>query len=358
MPKKAAALLLLCVGLSTWFGCSTTTSNRFLYAAVPASNQIIAYREDPNSGVLTELSVSPITAGPGVESIAIHPSKKFMYGANSGEGNVSLFTISKQGTLTEVTPRTVAGTVPTLLTMDAAGTYLFVANSGSNDISVFSIDSSTGALTPVGTNFPIGMSPLNMKVAPSGNFLYVTGQGTPGFIEAFSVSQGVIGQNPVTGSPFQAGANPFGLVIDPAGKFLYTANRADGTISEFTINADGSLSPLPNSPLGGSFSIPVSLLIDKSGKYLYVADQGSSHLAAFTIGSDGGLTLLSGSPFGTASNPTLILTDPSGKYLFVGNQASSSSVQSFSLNTSNGTLTSVHTYTVSSGTVTSLAITP
>ena len=31
--------------------------------------------------------------------------------------------------------------------MDPAGSYLYVANTGSNNISVFSIDSSTGALT-------------------------------------------------------------------------------------------------------------------------------------------------------------------------------------------------------------------
>src|SRR5437660_9611954 len=105
MPKKAAALLFACASLSLWVGCSTT-STKYLYATVPASNQILAYREDPNSGVLTQLSVSPISAGPGVESVVIHPSGKFLYAANAGESDVSLFTISSTGTLTEVTPRT------------------------------------------------------------------------------------------------------------------------------------------------------------------------------------------------------------------------------------------------------------
>jgi len=356
MPKKVMALSLLCASLSLCLGC-TTTSNQYLYATIPASNEIVAYREDPNSGVLTELSVSPITAGPGVESIAIHPSKKFLYAANSGEGNVSLFTIGTQGTLTEGSSRTPAGSVPTLLSMDAAGSYLFVANAGSNDISVFSIGSN-GTLSQVAANFPIGMTPLNMKVSPSGGFLYVTGQGgAQGYIEVFSVSQGVLGQNPVIGSPFLAGSSPYGLAIDPAGKYLYTANKVDNTISEFAINADGSITPLQNSPIGESFSAPVSLLIDKAGKYLYVANQGSSNLAGFTIGSDGGLTLLSGSPFGSGANPSFIATDRGGKYLFVGSQGSSSSVQSFSLDTGSGALTSVQSYSVP-GTATSIAITP
>jgi 6-phosphogluconolactonase (cycloisomerase 2 family) len=172
------------------------------------------------------------------------------------------------------------------------------------------------------------------------------------------VTKGVLG-SPVAGSPFLTGSDPFGLAVDSSGKFLYTANKTDGsgTISEFAINANGSLTPLAGSPIGQSFTSPVSLLIDHSGKYLYVANQGSSNLSAFSIGSSGGLTLLTGSPFGTGSNPTFIGTDANGKYLFVGNQGTSSSVQSFSLDTSTGVLTSVATYPVP-GTATSIAAAP
>ena len=93
MRKKAAALFFVCAGIATWFGCSTTGSNRYLYTAIPGSNEIVVYREDPNSGVLTQLAGSPIIAGPSVESIVIHPSKKFLLAANAGENDISLFTI-------------------------------------------------------------------------------------------------------------------------------------------------------------------------------------------------------------------------------------------------------------------------
>ena len=92
----------------------------------------------------------------------------------------------------EVTPRTPVGTAPTLLTMDSAGSFLFVGNAGSNDISIFSISSDTGALTQVGTNIPIGLTPLNMKLSPSGSYLYVTGQQSEGFVEIFTVNAGAI----------------------------------------------------------------------------------------------------------------------------------------------------------------------
>ena len=87
-----------------------------------------------------------------------------------------------------------------------------------------------------------------------------------------------------------------------------------------------------------------------------MANQNSTNLAAFTIGSDGSLTVLTSSPFATAAQPSLIATDAGGKYLFVGNQ-SSPVIQSYSLDTGSGTLTSVTTY-VLPGTPTSFAVTP
>ena len=122
------------------------------------------------------------------------------------------------------------------------------------------------------------------------------------------------------------------------------------------INADGSLSELSGSPIGEQYAAPVTLFIDKSGAYLYVANNGSSNLAAYSIGSDGSLALLTGSPFGTGSQPNSLATDSGGKYLFVGNQQSPV-IQSFSLDTGTGALTSVATYPVP-GSPTSIALTP
>ena len=359
MLKKAAALMIVCASMGAWVGCGTTTS-KYVYAAIPASNEIVAFRMDPNSGALLQLVGSPITAGQAVQSLVIHPSQKFLYAANSGatpSGTVSLFTISSGGGLTEVTPRQNVGTAPTLLVMDASGSFLYVANSGSFDISVFSINSSTGALTLVpqsgGTTAGIGMSALNMQLSPSGNTLYVTGQvGTQGFIQEFPVSSGVIGA-PVTGSPFLTGNGPYGLAIDLGGTHLYTANKIDNSISAFSIKSSGALTLI--STTGETFISPVALFIDKSGKYLFIANQGSTNLAAYSIGSDGGLTLLTNSPFATGPQPSFITGDSSGKYLIVGNQ-STPAIHPFSLDSSTGTLTSVNSYSVP-GTPTSIAIT-
>ncbi len=353
MLKKVAAVSFVCVSLATWIGCGSTSSH-YVYATIPAANQVQVYREDPNSGVLTALTGSPFTAGLAARSIVVHPSKKFLYVANSGESDLSLFTIASSGALTEVTPRPSVGTTPILLAMDSAGSFLFVANAGApSSISVFSINSTSGALTAVtGSPFPIGILPLNMKLSPSGSFLYVSGAGSPGVVQAFSLNAGTL--TPVAGSPFTAGTNPYGLAIDPSGSHLYAGNFGDNSISEFTIGSDGALTQISGSPLGISFSAPLSLLVDPSGKYLYVANEGSSNIAAYTIASGGTLTTLSNSPFTTGSQPSFLAADPSGKYLLVGSQ--SGGIQVFGLNSTNGTLTSVATYSAGN-TPTSIVVT-
>jgi 6-phosphogluconolactonase (cycloisomerase 2 family) len=370
MRKKAVALFLTCAGMALGVSCGKTSSH-FVYAAILNASEILVYREDPNSGALTPLSQSPVTAGPGVQSLVFHPSKKFLYAANSSEDDISLFTIAATGALTEVTPRTPVkptGVTPAFLAMDPAGSFLYVGNAETRNISIFSIDASFGTLTAVaGSPFPIGISPLNMALSPSGKFLYVTGTaGSQSYVESFSLSGLTMQppQFPLVQAAF-TGANPYGLVIDPSGTHLYTANFTDNSISEFKINADGSLAELSGSPFGQSatYASPIWLLVDNSGKYLYVANEGSGgqglgsgNLSAYAIGSDGGLTLLSASPFITNAQPSVIASDPSGKYLFVGNQKNAA-IESFGLATSDGSLSEVASYSVANS-ATSIVVLP
>jgi len=159
MLKKAAALLLMSVGLLSWVSCGKTSSY-YLFASIPTTSQIVVFREDPNSGVLTVLPDSPFAAGTDVHSIVIHPSKKFLYAANTFSNDISLFAIDTSGAITEQGSRTATGTAPRFLVMDQTGSFLYSGNLSSTDVWVFSIDSSTGTLTKLATT-QLGTSPLN-----------------------------------------------------------------------------------------------------------------------------------------------------------------------------------------------------
>ncbi|HXO33995.1 MAG TPA: beta-propeller fold lactonase family protein [Candidatus Acidoferrales bacterium] len=355
MLQKALILVLICVSVAGFVSCGKTGSH-YVYAAIPATSQLAVFREDPFSGVLTQLSESPYPVGSGAQSVVIHPSGKFLYVANSGQGenDVSLFDINGDGTVSEVTPRTSVGTLPFLLALDSAGSYLYVANALSNNISVFSIDATNGTLTPVvGSPFSINLSPKNMQLAPSGKFLYVSAPSQPtGVVAVFSVNAGALSLVAFT---LTADNNPAGLAIDPSGSFLYTANATASSISIYCIvpapctrqpaGPSGTLQSVAQSPLADTFQHPVALIVDPTGKFLYVANQGSNNISTYSITSGTGFpVVITDSPFGTESQPSFLVADPNGKYLFVGNQTGSAGIQAFGV--SSGSLNSIATYSV------------
>jgi len=367
MLKKAAALLLVCASAGICLSCGVT-EGRLLFAAIPTANELVVYREDPNSGALTQLVASPVAAGPGVRALALHPNQKFLYAANSGENDVSVFNVAISGGLIEQTPRVQVGTAPTLIAMDPAGNYLYVGNTGQQpSISIFSIDPSTGKLSPVaqppgtGNTAYIGLTPINMAVL--NDVLYVNGQGLQGYVLAFPLTNGVLG-TPPAGSPYLAGNNPYGLATfttsgsSAAASYLYTGNKLDNSISEFSAASNGALTALPGNPISISFTGPTALLVDPSDKYLFVADQGSGNLEGFSIGNPGGaLNLLASAPFVTKTAPTALTCDSAGRYVFVAGQASPGSIQSFFLDSGSGTLTLIASYSVAPGAATSMVMT-
>jgi len=97
MLQKALVLVFVVASIASCMGCGQTTSH-YVYATIPAADQVIAYREDPYSGVLNEIEGSPYPVGDGARSAVLHPSGKFLYVANPGqeENDISLFTIASK----------------------------------------------------------------------------------------------------------------------------------------------------------------------------------------------------------------------------------------------------------------------
>jgi len=98
-----------------------------------------------------------IGVGPVSVAVAADPSGKFgkfVYVANANSNNVSMYTIdATTGALTS-TGTIPAGTLPKSVTVDPSGKFAYVANNFSNSISMYTINATTGALTLIGT---IGM---------------------------------------------------------------------------------------------------------------------------------------------------------------------------------------------------------
>ncbi len=326
----SAALLPATLGILS--ACGSSSASHLAYVA--GGQGVSAYRINNRSGNAAAILGSPFVAGNSPSSVVVHPSNRFLYVANQVDSTISLFKIdSTSGALTEVLPRTNAGFSPAAMTMDAGGNFLFVANQGSNDVTVFSV-SSTGALSNP-SSFPVGSVPAGFAVT-SGNFLFVP---VPNFssIYAFSVSSGSL---QFIGSFFVVNGVA-GIAVDPSGHFLYATNPSANTVSGFAIQSGGTLSPVPGLTFAAG-TVPVAAAVDLSGNYLYVANSGSTTISQYTIdATTGDLTALTKTAPTAGSNPAFIVVDPGGKFIFVGNTGGSS-ISEMLIN-SDGSLTAANT---------------
>ena len=354
------AIVLLSLTLA---GSPTTCLfSQVVYVANTTSGDISAFGVDAGSGALTAITGSPFAAGgvnatgigaQGPVGVAVDPMGKFVYVSNGGFGNISAYTVNTvSGALTAIPGSPFAiGSFTELgpLAVDPTGKFLYVTNvSGSfGNIVTLNINVSSGVLTgfPVRPPF-IDMGTGALVVSPAGKFVYATG--SLGGVLAYTANAGSGALTAVPGSPFPAGIGPTGVTMDPTGKFVYVPNSslcascASGNVSAYTINAgSGALTPIAGSPFQDAGLGPFGAAVDPTGKFLYVSNVLSGSVSAYTINANSGaLTAVTGSPFPAGSQPEAVAVDPSGKFLYVANYFSNT-ISAYTINSSSGALTPV-----------------
>ncbi len=357
----ATTLLLIGVILSGCLGSSSSSTAptlAFLYVVGQGDNSIRAFSEK-STGDLFPLAVPAFPTIPRPVSIALHPSRNFLYVPNETSNTVSGFTIDHTagvltpiGTALSPTPVCNPGVCsnPISAAINSGGQFLFVLNQGSASpavpasISVFNIDQTRGLLSPVaGSPFAFASlaapNPQFMAISPTQGFLYVS-NGTAGNISAFAIGAGGT-LTELGGSPFPlgAGATAAGLIVDPKGQFLYAADSANNTIASFNV-AGGPLAAIGLFPAGTK---PVDVTVDATSSFVYSANQGSNDVSAFKATS-GALTQVAGSPYPVEPNgsvgtpqPIFLTVDQSNTFLYTANFGSSS-ISAFGIKSSDGTL--------------------
>ncbi len=361
--SSAAALSVLSGLLAgCGIGTSSTTApppaapSTFVYVTNAGANSVSAYKTDSTSGALTAVSGSPFPAGSQPMSAALDPAGKFLFVANAGNatgvGTVSAYTIdASSGALTAVADSPFASGDPaTALAVDPTGKFLYVSTRNANPccssgIAAYTINPSTGALTPMPHSpFAAGAFLQQLVVEPTGRFLYVADNG---FLKVSALAiypTGALGL--VAGSPFDAGIDPLGVAVDPSGKFLYVTNAISasaGDVLAYTIDStSGALTPV----MGWSPGVgpnPLQAAVDPTGKFLYVTVNGGlgggPQVASLAINPTTGALTPAGAP-APAQNPTGIAVDPSGRFVYVTNP-NLGTVAVFAINATTGALSEV-----------------
>ena len=276
------------------------------------------------------------------------------WGEGDTAGSISMYTINATtGTLTSTgtidapcaPPPSPGSCAPWSVVVDPSGKYVYVANEGGfapTSVSMYTINATSGVLTFTGT-IAAGPRAISVTVDPTGKFAYVTTESDPPG-SAGNVSMYTI--NAATGAltsigTVAAGTNPISVAVDPTGKFAYVANSGSNNVSMYTINATTGALTSTGAIDAGTGPTSVTVDPDPAGKFAYVANSGSNNVSMYTINATTG-ALTSIGTIAAGSAPTSIAFDPSGKFAYVTNSGSNN-VSMYSIDVATGALTLIGT---------------
>ncbi len=150
------------------YGLASDPNSKFLFVA--EINTGLRVLSIGTSGSLNEVSVSPYATGTGPTGVALDTTGSYVYVANKGSNNISAFTLTAaSGKLAVIagSPFSSGGQQPIALVNENQKLYLAVINngtngsSGNNDVQIFKFDATTdGKLDPVATA-TTGTDPTN-----------------------------------------------------------------------------------------------------------------------------------------------------------------------------------------------------
>jgi 6-phosphogluconolactonase (cycloisomerase 2 family) len=298
LSPSGSALFLVDAGSSDLYGYTLGSDG----SAAPAGNPI-TFSQPPSAMAMNSTGTYLFVATPG------------LIAQNSIPGTITAFAVSGAN-LTQVgqpLPSTANGIGPVALALSPSGNTLFAANSTDGVVAAYGVDG-TGALTDLQISYPVGISPAGMAAAKYGttNFLYVANAGSNN-VSVFTICTEVSSQCQVaddslvagTGSPFSAGIRPIQIAPHPLLNFMYVLDTQSNQISAYKVSTGtGALTPLAPAAYSAG-TTPVSITIQPLGDYLYVANIGSASISGFhidqTSGQLGPLAQVT-----TASNPAAL----------------------------------------------------
>lgn len=297
-----------------------------VYIANQAAGSIGAFTV--GTGTLTAVNNSPVVLAYKPISMVVTPNNAFLYVGGGGGTGIFLYFINSDGSLT--TPSTgsqPAGVFATAMTVSPDGQWLIVLDGTTQQLDIFQINATTGALSSVTSPATYSITsgvwqPSDVRISPDGTLIFAA-LGTGGdAVFTFNTTTGVAASSQILNTGNTA-TGDFGLAINATTTYLYIARSGtNGGVAVFSIGSNGSLTPVTGTPFAagsGTFSV----LLDKTGAYVYATNRFDGTVSGYTIvpGTTPtalSLTPLSGSPYASGSSVESLGIDSSGKYLLAG----------------------------------------
>jgi YVTN family beta-propeller protein len=234
--------------------------------------------------------------------------------ANSGSNNVSAYSIHVDGSLSAVvgSPFVTGGSSPCSIAADPGGKFAYAKNSGGDNVSAFRIDATTGALTAV-TGSPFSSASSSGSGFACDDFYPYGGSSSP-------------------------------VTVDSSGSFVYAGTAGSVDLVAYGINATtGALTEIAGSPFPAANAYSCTWSVASKGQFLYTVCgiPDKNYPEVYRINSDGSLNPQSvdDSLYAAAGNsPVSIAINPSGTFAYAVNSAGND-ISVYSVNVFNGSLT-------------------
>ena len=364
--KVGQVVLVSSIALSvaTLFTACSTLTVGFMFVATTKQTpgQIEVYEVNSESGTLHPIPTSPFPSG-GRDPIseAVSPNFENLYVTNQDDNNIVQFGIGNDGKLYPQSTVNTPGTYPLAVTVNAAGTFLFVvdtlgptagcslANPCPGDIAVYPVNSDGSLGTPVANNtaypnyWPLLLTPTNSKtvltptainVLANGNNVYVTAYNSAtnaGYLFAFSVGSSGALTALNGGVPISLGSEPLAITSDSGSQYLYVIDQLQNSIDSFSLQSNGIPSLVQTTTTG---NLPSAATLYKD-TYLYVTSSLDSTVTAYSV-SSGQLSKIAS--YASDDNPVAVAVDPRQiGFLYTVNFLGSS-LSGYQINPTTGTL--------------------
>lgn len=264
---------------------------RFLYAAVRSTGSVATFRVDPVTGSLTRIGSTRVVTNP--VYVAVDRTGKYLLTAYYGAAKVAVYPIGRDGVVGENASFIGdTGRNPHSILISKSNRYVYVPNTGADQILQYRFDEKTGKLSPLKpavVKTAKGTGPRHFYFHPSKPFAYACNE-KGSSVTGFSIDGGRLKAfQTLTTLPdgYDKRNSNADIEITPDGKFLYASNRGHDSLAMYRIDSQtGRLTALGQAK---TEKTPREFNIDPTGTFVYSAGQRSGRMIAYRIQPDGRL---------------------------------------------------------------------
>ena len=319
------------------------------YVSFQDDDRISIFTVEPATGKLDWQEDVSVDGGPA--PLAIDPGKNFLYVGRRGSQEISSYRIDQStGGLSLIGTAPLQGE-PVYLATDRRGRFVLSAYYYQSTVAVHAVNSNgVATFPPIEWRYTAGGAHA-IQTDPSNRFAFVPHIANRGpnaiFQFKFDENTGHLTANdPPRHSPEEY-LGPRAFVFHPTRDVVYFSDEQGSSVTAYNLDPSaGTLTPfqtISTLPAGYSEGNTCSQIqITPSGKFLYAPNRGHNSVASFIIDSSTGrLTATGRVP--TEPVPRAFSLDPEGRFLFVAG-LDSGRLASYRVHQDSGGLTPLETY--------------